>query len=130
MAVDGSPPRYVRIVRAKVRDRKPEAGKGDVDCEETWTVPGSLFGVQVAIEDVRVRIFKKKEMKCGISLNASDRLAKAATGTELDYTNHLPDIIAGQAWKAELCHAGTYMPLEAIKESLRYEKPSLKVRVN
>lgn len=129
LTVDGSPPRYVRIVKAK-SSGNTDPGMSDVDCDEGWDLPGSLFGVQVEIEDVRVQIFKKKEMKCGISLNVSERLAKAATGTELDYTNHLPDIIAGQAWKAELCHAGTYMPLEAIKESLRDERPSLKVKVN
>ncbi|PYQ28299.1 MAG: hypothetical protein DMF56_15925 [Acidobacteria bacterium] len=130
LAVKGSPLDYVRIVKAKIRDRKPEAGTSDVDCDETWDVPGSLVGVQVAIEDVRVQIFKKKEMKCGLALNASDRLTKAAKGTEIDYTKRLADIIADQGWEAKLCHAATYMPPETIEESLRGKKPSLTVKVN
>lgn len=130
LAVEGSPLPYVRIVKAKVRARKPEAGRTDVDCDETWAVPGSLFGVQVAIEDVRVQIFKKKEMKCGLALNASDSLAKAAKGTEIDYTKRLADILADQGWEAKLCHPATYMPPETIEESLRGRKPSLRVKVN
>jgi len=130
LAVTGSRLDYVRIVKAKGDDRKPEAGTADIDCEEAWAVPGSLFGVQVAIEDVRVQIFKKKEMKCGLALNASDRLARAPKGTEFDYTKRLADIIADQGWEAKLCHPATYVPPETIEESLRGQKPSLKVRVD
>lgn len=128
LAVEGSPLRYARIVKAKPRDRKPEAGTGDVDCEETSAVPGNLLGVQVAIEDVRVQIFKKKEMKCGLALN--DSLTRAARGTEIDYTKRLADILADQGWEATLCHPATYMPPETIEESLRGKKPSLRVKVN
>jgi hypothetical protein len=69
MEVLGAPLDYAREL--------PATRDGNVQCSEKGLVPATLFDVQFDIEDLRLRLFEKKTVACGVILDDVAALGKA-----------------------------------------------------
>jgi len=92
---------------------------GDVPCSEKEVVPETLLDVQFDIEDLRLRLFEKKTVACGVILNDVGNLRKAKKRAVVPITpKQLESEVVNQGFKGKSCYAPTFTPVEALKSSL------------
>jgi hypothetical protein len=97
----------------------PATRQGDVRCSEKGLVPGTLLGIQFDIEDLRLRLFEKKTVGCGVILDDVAALGKAKKGDLVPITvKELAPVVMRQGLKGKNCYAPTLTPPEAIEQSL------------
>lgn len=109
IAIDGAALDYVRQL--------PSLDDG-VPCLEKGAVPGTLLDVQFDIEDLRLRLFEKKPVACGVIVN--DVLAKARKGDVVAVTSReLVPAVVKQGLRGRNCYAPTLTPPEALEPGLR-----------
>lgn len=121
MEIVGAPVDYARDL--------PATRGGDVRCLEKGSVPATLFDVQFDIEDLRLRLFEKKPVACGVILDDLATLRKARKGDVVPMTSReLVPAVVKQGLQGKNCHAPTLTPPEAIEQSLR-GKPRLDIKV-
>jgi hypothetical protein len=114
--------RELEIVGAPVdyaRDL-PATRHGDVQCWEKGSVPATLFDVQLDLEDLRLRLFEKMPVACGVIVDDVATLGKAGKGDVVPITSReLVPAIVKQGLRAKSCYAPTFTPPEAVEQSLR-----------
>jgi hypothetical protein len=121
MEILGAPLDYAREL--------PATRDGDVRCSEKGLVPATLFDVQFDIEDLRLRLFEKKTVACGVILDDVAALGKAKKGDVVPITvKELLPVVVTQGFKGKNCYAPTLTPPEALQRSLS-RKARLDIKV-
>lgn len=119
--IDGAPLDYARELAA--------TGEGDIQCSEKGVVPATLFDVQFDIEDLRLRLFEKKTVACGVILNDVAAVGNAKKGDVVEITSReLAPAVVKQGLKGKACFAPTFTPPEALERSLG-RNPRLNITV-
>lgn len=123
MKIDGPVFTYVRQVNAPDRD--------DVPCEEEDTTRSTLYGVQFALEDLRVQLFEQRRVACGVILDDLAPLKKIKDGGEVEINpRHLADAVVAQGLKTKLCTPPTFLTAEVIEADLKKKNRSFRIKVN
>jgi len=122
MKIEGPNVAYLRDV--EVIDEE------DISCGEGKRIPGTLFDVQFDVEDLRLQVFEEKKAACSVIVNAIPSLAKAREWATITIgPKQLAPAAVKQALETRLCFAPTFMPVEAIEESLSQPKRSFQITV-
>lgn len=92
---------------------------GDVRCSEKQSVPATLLDFQYDIEELRLRLFQRNTVACGLSLNHVAGLDKVKKNAKVPVTpKQLESEVVKQGFKGKSCYAPTFTPVEALKSSL------------
>jgi hypothetical protein len=113
LEISGDPLDYVR---------KPSTRYSGVSCSEAGFLPGTLYDVQFDIEDLRLGLFEKKPVGCGVILY--DIAGKARKGDSLEITfKQIVPAVVKEGIEGKNCYAPTFIPPEAIEQLLRRKAP-------
>jgi hypothetical protein len=112
MEIDGPVFSYVRQVKTLERD--------DVPCEEEDTTRAPLYGVRLALEDLRVQVFEDQRVDCGVILDEVAPVKKITGSGRIDITpKDLAEAALAQGVKQKLCIAPTFLTAEVLAADLK-----------
>jgi hypothetical protein len=124
------PPHEIEILAGAPVDYArdlPASRDGDVQCWEKGTVPGKLSEVQFDVEHLRLRLFEKKPVACGVIID--EVASRGAAGKSVPVTvKDLAPLVVKQGLEGKNCYAPGLTPPEAIEPALRRQRLEIKVQ--
>lgn len=97
----------------------PSTRQSEVPCWEQGKLPATLYDVQFDIENVRLRLFEKKTVACGLILDKVDTLGRAKKGDLVKVTSkELIEAVGKNEIAGKNCYAPTLTPPEILEQSV------------
>jgi hypothetical protein len=105
----------------------PATRNGDVQCWEKGAVPGTLSDVQFDVEHLRLRLFEKKPVACGVIIDEVASRGDAGKSVPVTVKELVP-LVVKQGLQGKNCYAPGLTPPEAIEPALRRQRLEIKVQ--